>query len=265
MRHPHRLDPFQMTHKHLLLLAFLTASTFWSASSSAEDLVLAKEAEEQAFQAAENGDWCGATLQFLKAHQQAPRAEYIYNAAMAADSAGDRRWALHLFVLILGDYPDDERTRTISKRAQLLSQEIAQQGAGNACGNRAADAQPETSKDPFWLEKQPEAPKPVYVTAPKSNNSKVRWTVAATGGTLALGGATVALFGAYPYWEGLELYKQVLTDNSSQNRQAYTLVRERWQSLGRPVAIAGSAAFAVGSVVTAFGLKWALDPSEATE
>ena len=87
----------------------------------------------------------------------------------------------------------------------------------------------------------------------------------ATGGTLALGGGTMAALGAYPYFEGLDLYKEVLADNSSQNRQNYTLSRERWQSLGRPVAIAGTAAFLVGSLATGFGLNWALAEPAAQE
>ena len=248
-------------------MAFLFASALGSTSAVAADLNLAKQAEEKAFAAADRGLWCDATLHFLQAHQEAPTAQYIYNAAMAADSAGDRRWALHLFVLILGTYPDDERTKTISERTQILSQEIAQEGAGTPCATRVADSTPQNQKDAFWIE--PIAPPPVEPPpspTPKAfGDTNIRWTVVATGGTLALGGATMAVFGAYPYVEGLELYQKVLDDNSSQNRQAYTLVRERWQSLGRPVAIAGAAALTVGSVVTAFGLKWAMEKPEATE
>ena len=70
---------------------------------------------------------------------------------------------------------------------------------------------------------------------------------------------------AAPYFEGLTLYEQVLADNNSQNRQNYTLTRERWQSLGKPVAIAGSVAFVVGSLATGFGLNWALAKPAAQE
>tara|TARA_B100000683_G_scaffold275563_1_gene326745 strand:+ start:3077 stop:3838 length:762 start_codon:yes stop_codon:yes gene_type:complete len=251
-----------------LLLAFLFFSALASTSAVAEDLNLAKQAEEKAFAAADQGLWCDATLHFLKAHQEAPAAQYIYNAAMAADSAGDRRWALHLFVLILGTYPDDERTKTISERTQIISQEIAKEGPGNPCATRVADNTPQTQKDAFWLETTPMPPAPPAPSAPTPmvfGDTNIRWTVVATGGTLALGGATMTVFGAYPYIEGLELYQRVLDDNSSQNRQAYTLVRERWQSLGRPVAIAGAAAFTLGGIVTAFGLKWALEKPEGSE
>ena len=247
-------------------MTFLFFSALGSTTAGAVDLNLAKEAEEKAFSAAEKGLWCDATLHFLQAHQEAPTAQYIYNAAMAADSAGDRRWALHLFVLILGTYPDDERTQTISERTQILSQEIAEQGPGSPCATRVADTTPQNQKDAFWIEPIAPAPTEPAPPAPKAfADTNIRWTVVATGGTLALGGGTMAVFGAYPYIEGLELYQKVLDDNSSQNRQAYTLVRERWQSLGRPVAIAGSAAFAVGSIVTAFGLKWALEKPGAVE
>ena len=172
-------------------------SAFASTPAGAKDLNLAKQAEEKAFAAADQGLWCDATLHFLQAHQEAPNAQYIYNAAMAADSAGDRRWALHLFVLILGTYPDDERTQTISERTQIISQEIAKEGAGSPCATRVADSTPQNQKDEFWIETTTSPPAPATAPAPTPmvfGDNNIRWTVVATGGTLALGGATMTVF-----------------------------------------------------------------------
>ena len=237
-------------------------------SATNADLQKARLSEEDAFKAAEAGEWCDATFHFLKAHESAPTVEYIYNAAMAADSAGDRRWAIHLFVSLIGNYPEDKRNQTISQRTQALTREIGRYGAGKACSNRAADNDPQNIKGAYWLKTTPSTPPAVNPPLKKfkpTNDRNIRWTVVATGGTLALGGGTMAALGAYPYFEGLDLYKEVLADNSSQNRQNYTLSRERWQSLGRPVAIAGTAAFLVGSLATGFGLNWALAEPAAQE
>jgi len=245
----------------LFLLAFIFVAAFGATAATAEDLNSAKIAEEKAFLAADEAQWCEATYQFLLAHRAAPRVEYIYNAAMAADSSGDRRWATHLFVLILGNYPDDQRSQNISERIQLLTQEIETSGPGESCPNRVADGIGQQQKDALWLV----APPPPVTPKPNlpAEDPNIRWTVVATGGTLALGGATMAFLGGYPYFKGLELYQNVLDDNSSKNRQEYTLIRERWQTLGRPVAIAGAAAFVAGGIVTGLGLNWALqEPPE---
>ena len=249
----------------LFLCSFLASANIWAADA---DLKNATSSEESAFKAAEAGKWCDATFHFLKAHEAAPTVEYIYNAAMAADSAGDRRWAIHLFVSLIGNYPEDKRNQTIGQRTQALTREIGRYGPGKACNSRAADDDPQSIKGAYWLKSTPSTPQPenlpIQPLRPE-NDRNIRWTVVATGGTLALGGATMAILGAYPYFEGLGLYQEVLADNSSQNRQNYTLTRERWQSLGRPVAIAGTAAFFVGSLATGFGLNWALSEPEAQE
>ena len=224
--------------------------------------------EEKAFKSADEKQWCQATFHFLKAHEAEPTVEYIYNAAMAADSAGDRRWAIHLFVSLIGNYPEDKRNQTINQRTQSLTREIGRFGPGEMCPNRVADSDSTTSKSAYWLKGPPLQPVPTQKpikTIVQSNDDNIKWTMVATGGTLALGGGTMAILGASPYFEGLTLYERVLADNSSQNRQNYTLTRERWQNLGKPVAIAGSVAFVVGSLATGFGLNWALSSPQVQE
>ena len=254
-------------HRLLLLTTLLFAQPVLA---NGIDLQKARGAEEKAFKAADAKDWCQATYHFLKAHESAPTVEYIYNAAMAADSAGDRRWAIHLFVSLIGNYPEDKRSQTINERTQVLTREIGRYGPGETCSNRVSDSDASSSKSAYWLQ----APKEKTIPAPRrapiqkilrTNDENIKWTMVATGGTLALGGGTMALLGAAPYFEGLTLYEQVLADNNSQNRQNYTLTRERWQSLGKPVAIAGSVAFVVGSLATGFGLNWALSKPAAQE
>ena len=251
---------------HLFTIAGLLISLPLAAKSS--DPQKARLFEEEAFKAADEKHWCEATFNFLKAHEAEPTVEYIYNAAMAADSAGDRRWAIHLFVSLIGKYPEDKRNQTINQRTQALTREIGRFGSGQTCPNRVADGDSTTARSTYWLKGQPQQPAPspkIPKRVTEGNNDNIEWTMVATGGTLALGGGTMTLLGASPYFEGLTLYEKVLADNSSQNRQNYTLTRERWQSLGKPVAIAGSIAFVVGSLATGFGLNWALSKPTVQE
>ena len=252
-------------HQMLLILGLFISLPLAAADTDPQK---ARLFEEKAFKAAESKEWCEATFHFLKAHEAEPTVEYIYNAAMAADSAGDRRWAIHLFVSLIGNYPEDKRNQTINQRTQSLTREIGRFGPGEMCPNRVADSDSTTSKSAYWLKGQPLQPAPpqkILKRATPSNNDNIKWTMVATGGTLALGGGTMVLLGASPYFEGLTLYEKVLADNSSQNRQNYTLTRERWQSLGKPVASAGSLAFVVGSLATGFGLNWALSKPPVQE
>ena len=86
-----------------------------------DDLAMAAQHEEAGFAAAEAESWCEAASHFLKAYRAAPTIDYVYNAAMAADYAGDRRLALRLLVLLLGRHPDSERAQEVNKRTQHMA------------------------------------------------------------------------------------------------------------------------------------------------
>lgn len=131
-----------MTSRRLLRCAlgvWLASATGARAGSGAE--VAAQDAERQAFAAIEAERWCDALHYFVVANSAAPSLDLIWNAAQAADLAGDRKRALKLYVELLGAYPRSKKQRKVNGRVKTLTAQIAKKGGGVRCEAPAEPAQ----------------------------------------------------------------------------------------------------------------------------
>lgn len=87
---------FLRTRQRLRTAAVVIVVAF-GATSSAADMSTARKAEQEAKARIEQKDYCGAAQRFLEANQAAPHADYLFNAALAAQDGGDAVWAQRLF------------------------------------------------------------------------------------------------------------------------------------------------------------------------
>ena len=125
-----------------MLLVFIIASALGASSADAKRRRSSKQGtakkaasalEQKAFDAINKEDYCAASRFFSSANDVLASPDYIYNAAYAADIAGDRKLALRLYAEVAGTHPDKDRQAKVNARIAELPQELGKKGPGNAC------------------------------------------------------------------------------------------------------------------------------------
>jgi hypothetical protein len=129
-----------MTRSLCAAATLLLCSSAWGAEGAVER---SRAAEERGFVDVENERWCAAFAAFMEANHFAPSVDLIFNAARAADLAGDRKHAVKLYAELLGAYPDSERQAEVNNRLAALTQEVQKLGPGTSCAEFAPADEPE--------------------------------------------------------------------------------------------------------------------------
>ncbi len=114
----------------------------------------AKAVETSAFAAIDREHWCTAMDLFLEANGMVANADLVFNAAQAAEYAGDRARAVQLYTELLGHAPTATRKTASKKKIKTLTAMVEKDGAGPSC--------PPPDKKPA-VETAAVAPAPVVV------------------------------------------------------------------------------------------------------
>lgn len=93
----------------------------------------AKSVEAAAFAAIEREHWCTAMDLFLEANGIVADADLVFNAAQAAEYAGDRARAVQLYTELLGHAPTTARKSASKKKIKTLTAMVEKNGAGPSC------------------------------------------------------------------------------------------------------------------------------------
>lgn len=244
-----------------------------------------RAAEERGFASVDKEAWCEAYGAFLEANHFAPSVDLIFNAAQAADLAGDKKAALQLYADLLGAYPGSERQAQVNQRLVELTQALQKEGPGKACPTPAlpppsagaadaplasppSQAEPATSSAPAG---DPAAAEPSPTGPAASDDGGVSgvgialaaapWTLAGVGaGVGALGGALL-IAGLVPFFGHAQVRQQILDAEATradasalQSQQA--AYRGAWESWGEPALFSGAALLGLGAATLVAGLAW---------
>lgn len=106
------------------------AVVVFGGTPSAAEVGAARKAEQEAGARLKANDHCGAAEQFLKANREAPHVDLVFNAAVAADDAGDKIWAHRLFLQANEEAKGNDRE--ISK-ALASAKAAAEKTPGQQC------------------------------------------------------------------------------------------------------------------------------------
>jgi hypothetical protein len=131
-----------------VLMLTLLASFAAHAEADPDAEARAKSVEAAAFGAVEAEHWCTAMDLFLEANGIVASADLIFNAAQAAEYAGDRAHAVQLYTELLGHAPTAERKSAAKKKIKTLTALVEKDGAGPSCPPPAAKAPKEEPAPP---------------------------------------------------------------------------------------------------------------------
>jgi hypothetical protein len=231
-----------------------------SVPARADDVEQSKEAEARAFAAIDEERWCDAMHAFLDANGAAPSVDLIYNAALAADEAQDRKSALKLYVELLGAYPDSDRGAAVNQRIGDLTNEVQESGDGTPCPEPPAPepAEPATVQDEVTPVAEAEPP-----ADPPGATNVLPWSVAGAGALVAVTGGVLAAVGALPYFDFVDARGRILEAESAgadaselQDRQ--TAASDAWGTWGALTAVSGAVLTGVGVLLSGGGVVWGL-------
>lgn len=252
----------------------------------------AKAVEADAFAAVEAERWCPALDLFLEANGIVANADLVFNAAQAAEYAGDRARAVALYTELLGHAPTAARKAAAKKKIKALTTLVEKDGAGPSCPPPApkvvapvaapviaapvivapvAAAPVVTAPSiPATPPVEPELTGPVVVEElapehpiepPVAESVDIGWpwvTAGAGGGVAVLGIAGLAV-GGYQYlaWGAA---KSDLANNDDRGSVAFADANFRrktyaanWNNWGSTLAIASSVVLGAGVAVAAAG------------
>src|SRR5688572_4469275 len=119
-----------------LVAALAVATSSYAAAPTPAELAI--RAEQEAFTAIDDKQWCEALERFIEANTLAPTADLIFNAARAAELAGDRRLAVLLYTESLGAGLPDARRVDVKRKLGELASLVEQDGPGTPCTPHSA-------------------------------------------------------------------------------------------------------------------------------
>jgi hypothetical protein len=228
----------------------------WLSAQAAPDAAtVAKALEEKAFAAIERKDWCEATFLFEEANAASPTADYLFNAARAAENAEDIPRALMLYKLATGG----TRAKEAKQKLSVLEK---RSGSTKACVAPAPPVE-EPPPPPPPPEVVVVAPPPVQQPGP-SVGTVAGIILVPTGSLLVVGGGIAAVLGAMPLLRFSDA--QSALDKAAANgvtdpdelaalQQKQGIERAAWEGpLGRPLLIGGVIGVGVGVAVVATGI-----------
>jgi hypothetical protein len=227
-------------------------------STSAGDAVSrSKAAEERGFDLVANEKWCEATYAFLEANDAAPSLDLIFNAALAADYAGDRQKALKLYADLIGAYPGSERNAEVTARIGELTQKMGADGVGTACAEPAPDEATPIATDAAATSS---TSTPTGEPASKDGADSpgvmafVPWTLLASGVVVLIVGGALAIGGIVPYLGHAQARNAILDAeqqglDASEAQAAQTMWRGAWETWGLASVIVGATTTVVGTLL----------------
>jgi hypothetical protein len=115
----------------VLVMGFATGAG--AQEVQADAAARAKSVETAAFAAIEREHWCTAMDLFLEANGIVANADLVFNAAQAAEYAGDRSRAVQLYTELLGHAPTAARKNASKKKIKTLTAMVEKDGAGPSC------------------------------------------------------------------------------------------------------------------------------------
>lgn len=270
------------------ILVFLAASVSRAASFGMEQAITA---EKEAFRAVEAEAWCDALHLFVYAHEAAAALDLIWNAAQAADLAGDRKQALKLYVELLGAYPNSEREEYVRERISVLTKEVANSGLGVSCPVPASVAKLKRSArmhqqnsttqtqaqnksgDSHATQAPGKSPSLAAAEQAGSSGSKadagyLPYATLAVGASSVLLGSVLTAVGAMPYFDFMSAREAILEAERTQaSADTWQMVqdgaRASWESWGAASVAVGGALLGVGLITAATGGIWAVLGSES--
>jgi hypothetical protein len=221
-----------------------------SSTATAEDSLgqKAARAEAAAFTAIEQKQWCEAKNLFLEADRFASSADFLLNAAMAADRGNDRGGAAALYERIAA--APGPRSGEAKKRLAALNTRMSKEGPGTPCAALATQEAPADGSTP-----------------PSSDGlgGPPMWPLAiagVSGGVLVLGGAA-AVLGLVPWLQHgsaasalreAESQRETNAKRLGQLQEDQSAARAAWESWGQVTTIAGAVGAGVGAVGVAVGI-----------
>jgi hypothetical protein len=228
-------------------------------SAALADEEAAKKAEDEAFTAVEEERWCDAMHGFLVANDAAPSIDLIFNAALAADEAQDRKRALKLYVELLGAYPDSDRGESVNTRIADLTKAVQKDGDGTPCPEPEATEEPAAEPAPAE-----QAPPPAEEPPPPAGVTYILpWSVAGAGAVIAVAGVGLAVLGGVPYFDFIGAREQILAaeregGDAAALQERQEAARGAWTTWGELTMWAGVTTSVVGLGVATGGVVWGL-------
>lgn len=237
----------------------------------------ARAAEERAFAAIDEERWCDAAHRFMDANDIAPSVDLIYNAAQAADYAGDRKLALHLYTELIGAYPGSDRQAAVNQRMVEITSQVSKQGVGKSCPDRPAPPEPapasvdkagkveDTAPDEAPTGDASDvvaAPPPATAGNAGGGISFLPWIGVALAAAVVAGGAGLVGVGGSQYVAYFMAHNQINdaqangTDVPDGVHDQQTNARAAWESWAEPTFLAGIATAAVATALVAAAVTW---------
>jgi len=220
-----------------------------------------KAAEARGFELVEQEQWCDAMHAFLDANASAPSLDLIFNAALAADYAGDRQKALKLYADLIGAYPGSERNAEVTARIAELTQKMGAEGIGTACSERAPDEYAGVS----GAESSATPAASTTTDAPKSGEESgidvmafVPWTLLASGVVVFVVGGALAAGGAIPYLGHAQARSAIVEAeqqgaDAAEAQAAQTMWRGAWETWGIASVVVGATTTVLGTLLGGAG------------
>jgi tetratricopeptide (TPR) repeat protein len=260
---------------HAAIVAALLSPGAWAsaevptASPSPSDMSDAARFEAEAFAAVEAKRWCEAMRLFEAAYALGPAVELQFNAAQAAELAGDLESAMALLKSTIPALSGKQKTET-QRRLAALQDKVAR-SASAACPSLEALRPREPAPPP--AEPPPTAPTTTApigpaTTTPTAASSALPAILpgvitAGVGGAAIVGGGALVAVGLDPWFAHADAVARI-TDAEARRADATALqfeqaeARAAWESSGRTLTVVGATLVTVGVVAVGGGVAWAL-------
>ncbi len=233
------------------------------------DVDAARAAEEKAFAAIDEQRWCDAAHRFLDANDIAPSVDLIYNAAQAADYAGDRKLALRLYADLVGAYPGSDRQEAVNQRMVELTGEVTKSGAGTACPERTTPEAPAATLPDDAPDANPDTAAVTGEGAPADSDTSggggmsfLPWVgVGVSAVAVLAGGAMVAAGGGqallHSYAKGqIENAQATGSDVPDGAHDLQSGARAAWQTWGEATFFAGIGTAVIATLLVGAAATW---------